>query len=917
MIEMKRNVTIPIFLLIGVCFLRGEISAQERESSESPRLRREYDYTRTIDPAIGTLPDNIYARERVFVGGLATQDPFALKGSDNKPLATDWQYVGPKGQPGRMQAIVIDIDNRKNMLAGAATGGLWRSIDGGESWVKVTPPNEVQTVSCIVQDIRPGKHSTWYYGTSELLSTTDRRHTSNIRTHLGGNGIYRSTDNGATWAPLQGTQTRGSDSAAINFQGVWNLVIDSRTLDKDIMYAACFGGIMRSVNGGKTWGRTLGSDTNMCFNSDIAIGTNGTIYASLSSNYQGLASPKQGVWWSNDGVNWVRFSNGPLPGLWRRMKIAIAPNHDSIIYLFAEGPKEWSIADATFESNHTLIKCARRTGGKIEWSDFSGKLLDLGEEIDEFSTLTGYAMVIAAHPKDTNLVVFGGTNLYRSFLGLHDEGLYHSIGGYSNRSEETGLHPDMHALLFDPFDPERLFVATDGGIYSTNEYRMDSTSWDHYHEGLGTSQVYDAKIDPTVSGDDFIIAGLQDNNSYVATDYDTWYIASGGDGITTGFVDGKNLFVTSAQYGYMYFFGYDGFSFSYYGTATFEDDFTYYPFFTRFTIDQNSNDELYYAAGADLWVLPLLLDIPPQLFVDNTLWTKFDNVANIIGELNEISSMCISRSFSPVLYLGTSNGKLLKLDAGLQSISDVPVDISSNQFPVNGYVSHIEVDPNNDKHIVITFSNYGIQSIFSSTNGGSSWQPVSVNLEQNPDGSGAGPSVRTVRILHTSAGIVYLAGTSSGLFSTHKLDGMNTSWVREAVTTIGVLIVESIDVRESDGRVIAATQGGGIFSGNYIPQDVAGSSKRRSLSLEQNYPNPVSGTTTIRYSLPHAGNVTLSLYDVLGRKLETLIENTQESGTYLYTLDPKTICSNIPTGMYFYTLSFEDTVITKMLEVIQ
>ncbi|HEY6170796.1 MAG TPA: T9SS type A sorting domain-containing protein [Candidatus Kapabacteria bacterium] len=847
---------------------------------------------------------------------IGVHDPFAFKGSPSEPLSTGWQYVGPKGQPGRMQALAIDIDNSKNILAGAATGGVWRSIDGGESWVKVTPVNEVQTVSCIVQDTRPGKHSIWYYGTSELLSTTDRPHTSNIRTHMGGNGIYRSIDNGATWDPLPSTQTRDGDTAAINFQGIWNIVIDHHTFDKDILYAACFGGIMRSINGGATWTKTLGSDTDMCFNSEITIGTNGTIYAALSSNYTGIPSPKQGIWWSNDGINWVRMLHTSIPTLWRRMKLAVAPSHDSILYIFAEGPKDWSIPDYTFASYHTLLKCGRRANGNIQWSDFSGKVLDLGEEPGQFSTLTGYAMVLAVHPYDSNFVLFGGTNLYRSFVGLFDEDLYHSIGGYPYDFEPGALHPDMHAALFDPSNPEKLFVATDGGIYSTDDPREDSTFWQQYYEGLGTSQVYDAKLDVTASGDDFIISGLQDNSSYVAFDHDAWAIASGGDGMTTGFADGKDLFVTSLQTGYMFFFGYDGISFYYYGIATINDEQSYFPFFTKFVIDHNTGNELYYASGQDLWVLPSLLSIPIDLQVDNGLWQQFQFVGESIGVENEISALALSTGSFPTLYMGTNNGMLFTIDAGEQSVFDVPKVITSPLFPSNGYLAHIEVDPHNESNIIVVFSNYGVQSIFSTTNGGTSWRPVSGNLEQTLDGSGAGPSVRTVRILHTPTGIVYLAGTTSGLFSTYTLDGMNTVWTREAVTTIGVLIVESIDVRESDGRVIAATQGGGIFSGNYQSLGTASVSVPRQLIIEQNYPNPVTDLTTIRYTLPESGNATLVLYDVLGKKIATLFEGTQEKGTHLFSFTPKSISTGISAGVYFYSLRCGGTTVTKMMEVV-
>lgn len=102
--------------------------------------------------------------------------------------------------------------------------------------------------------------------------------------------------------------------------------------------------------------------------------------------------------------------------------------------------------------------------------------------------------------------------------------------------------------------------------------------------------------------------------------------------------------------------------------------------------------------------------------------------------------------------------------------------------------------------------------MFKSIDGGGSWTPVSGNLEENPDGSGSGPSVRWVSILYLDDEPVYLAATRVGLFSARRLEGMDTKWSPEAQTFIGNVVINMIDVRQSEGFVAVATHGNGVYS---------------------------------------------------------------------------------------------------------
>ncbi|MDZ7763029.1 MAG: hypothetical protein U5K00_01195 [Melioribacteraceae bacterium] len=97
------------------------------------------------------------------------------------------------------------------------------------------------------------------------------------------------------------------------------------------------------------------------------------------------------------------------------------------------------------------------------------------------------------------------------------------------------------------------------------------------------------------------------------------------------------------------------------------------------------------------------------------------------------------------------------------------------------------------------FSNYNVISIFHSTDGGETWNNVSGNLEENPDGSGSGPSVRWITSLQTDSTKIYYAATSAGLYSTTNIEADNVLWRKEGRGTIGSAVVSMVKARESDG----------------------------------------------------------------------------------------------------------------------
>jgi hypothetical protein len=195
----------------------------------------------------------------------------------------------------------------------------------------------------------------------------------------------------------------------------------------------------------------------------------------------------------------------------------------------------------------------------------------------------------------------------------------------------------------------------------------------------------------------------------------------------------------------------------------------------------------------------------------------------------------------------------------------------------------------------------------------SSWTPVSGNLEEYPDGSGAGPSVRWVSILYVDNKPIYFAGTSVGLFFTINLDGMNTVWVQEGGSTIGNVVIDMIDVRQSDGFVVVGTHGNGVYSTHVTEYPSVVEEEAESpiagFALHPAYPNPFNPTTTICFNLPHAGVANLKVYNVLGQEVATLADGHLQAGEH----QVQWMADKFASGTYVIRLSFENYTKTQKL----
>ncbi|MEA3443760.1 MAG: hypothetical protein U9R19_03455, partial [Bacteroidota bacterium] len=293
---MWKKISIPLFFIVlaSIIFILQDktnmpktISGGDGNTAD-PAARMEWMLNRLKDPATGKIPAGIRQKELAFAKCLKQNT--GLK-------SVDWTARGPYNIGGRTRAMALDITNDSIILAGSVSGGLWRSVDAGQNWDRVTQPGQFPSISAIAQDKRPGETDTWYCGTGELIGAS----ASGTGAYFYGNGMMKSVDGGLSWTVLASTATNSPQ----NFDSHWNFVhrvVTDQSVDTaDVVYAATYGRINRSEDGGQTWQTVLG-DLPISFDTELAITTNGVLYATLSSD--GI---DKGIWRSPDGLNWTNI----------------------------------------------------------------------------------------------------------------------------------------------------------------------------------------------------------------------------------------------------------------------------------------------------------------------------------------------------------------------------------------------------------------------------------------------------------------------------------------------------------------------------------------------------------------------------------------------------------------------------------
>jgi hypothetical protein len=203
-------------------------------------------------------------------------------------------------------------------------------------------------------------------------------------------------------------------------------------------------------------------------------------------------------------------------------------------------------------------------------------------------------------------------------------------------------------------------------------------------------------------------------------------------------------------------------------------------------------------------------------------------------------------------------------------------------------ITSIAVHPDSANTVLVSFSGFGAGKVYKTSTGGSSWINISGNLPDTP--------VNDILIYYPGVPTsIYYAATDVGIFFSNDY---GITWTELAGGLPNTVILH-LDYHQSTNKLRAGTHGRGVWeTSNPVGIINYYNNKPDKFSLGQNYPNPFNPVTFISYRVSRAGNVRLSVFDILGREIKSIINGHQKEGTYTVQFDG----TGIGSGIYIYRL---------------
>ncbi len=759
------------------------------------RSQQNFDMLR--DPATGTVPT-----ERLLEAKSYRDARWSKKAIQRAAITgVQWTDIGPDTVGGRTRAIMFDPtdSNNQKVIAAGVTGGMWTNADitnPATQWVKVNDFLDNLAVVSITYD--PNNTSTWYAATGEIESHSTT-----------GVGVFKSTDAGVTWSLLSSTSNFlfASDIVARDENGTTALYLGTGSISPDANLAGSAnngfmgdGGLQRSTDGGTTWSQVLAtlpsgfpprvSDVKIDGSNNLVIGTaenaageNGGDVLRCTGPNCASGSDFATLWDGNSG----------------RTIVAVAPSNSDIIMAVSRNLSPTN-------SNEDVAYLMRSTDGGANWTN-----LTIPNDRDVNTTTcvptnnthftrgqAFYDLTIAIHPTNPDVVLMGGINLFRSV----DGGATFDVETIwiRNLCNLPYLHADVHEIVFRPGNPDEALFGSDGGVsYSANTGSTtvtDRTYRDHIN-GYITSQFYSGDIHPTAGQNDYL-GGLQDNgsNEWDAANNNLTVEVTGGDGGIAHIDQNNGDVQVTAFTNNVYTQTLDEWQTP--NPQPFHNDGGTGRFINPTDLD-DINNFLYGANNADAITRCNNIGSPSAACTDIPITS-----AALGG--NQASAIRVNPNQPTTLFVGTAGAQpsIYRIQNALILSSRPSADIGSTNFPANSYISSIDVEVGDSDHLLVTFSNYGVSSVWETTDGGGAWTEVEGNLPDIP--------VRWGMFNPTNNDQAFLA-TEMGVWSTDNLDGTSTDW-GASNTGLANVRVDMIKARTSDNRMVAATHGRGLFIGD-------------------------------------------------------------------------------------------------------
>ncbi|MBK8493299.1 MAG: T9SS type A sorting domain-containing protein [Saprospirales bacterium] len=559
-----------------------------------------------------------------------------------------------------------------------------------------------------------------------------------------GLGAWNSSDGGATWQRMPNMDGGGNPCIA-------KIVVDNN----GTVFAATTNGLRFFNPLLATWPTiNIGAASN--FITDLEIAANGDMYASTFAD---------GVYLStNNGSNWNPINTGLPTQNFGRVELACAPSNPNVAYVI--------FADTTTATSGNCLSFFQTTNSGGNWI--------AGTCPAGFGKQAWYDLILAVDPTNANRVWAGGV------------GLFLSTDGGMNWAGVGSGHSDHHALVYYPNDSSQLLVGSDGGMYKFSNADAAAPTVADKNNTYNVTQFFAVDMHPDV-GSNVMLGGTQDNATPV-------FSAAGVNSTTCvlcccdggwAFIDEDSpmTWIASTQDG--------SFNVSTDGGGSFSN-----------IVPGNSSR---------LFITPAEYDDAANVLYYSDTRGRFGRVTDVGGANtnssdtipafagNIVSAFEISPTVANRVYMGTWNGALFQVDNADQ-VGTATVTALNNP-PVGGFISSITVEPTNESHILITFSNYGVNSVWESPDGGTTWNSIEGDLPDMP--------IRWI-IFWPGETDKAMVATELGVWYAKDLDGANTVWYPTNESGLANVRTDMLRARVSDKMVTAATHGRGMYSSDYF-----------------------------------------------------------------------------------------------------
>jgi photosystem II stability/assembly factor-like uncharacterized protein len=704
--------------------------------------------------------------------------------ADASPYAgLAWRNIGPAFMSGRIADIAWHPDDSSVWYVAVGSGGVWKTVNAGTTWTPVFDEQPSYSIGAVSVD--PSNPNTVWVGTGENVGGR----------HVGfGDGIYRSDDGGKSWTNMGLAES----------QHISRIIVHPQ--DSDVVWVAVQGplwsaggerGLYLTTDGGATWEKTLGGGewTGV---TDVVIDPRDpdVLYAATWQHHRTVAAymgggPESGVHRSSDGGrSWTRLKNGLPEGNLGKIGLAISPQDPDVVY--------------------AAIELNRREGGVWRSAD-RGASWEKGADAVGGGTGPHYYQELYASPHQFDRLYLVGPRVQKSEDG--------------GRTFETMAaefqHSDIHAINFDPADPDYIMMGSDGGLYESFDL---GETW-RYVSNLPVTQFYKLALD---DAEPFynIYGGTQDNNTQGGPSRTDnvhgirnadWTVVLGGDGHQPATEPGNpDLLYAEWQQGNLY------------------------------RIDLPTGESTYIKpqpAPGDPperfnWDSPILVSAhdPKRLyFASQRVWrsdSRGDDWAAISGDLtrnedrmrmpfmgrtwswdapwdlfamsdyNTITSLAESPLNEQLLYAGTDDGLIQVSEDGGENWRRIEVG-SLPGVPATAFINDIRADLHDADTVYVALDNHKYGDfkpyLLVSRNRGRSWESLAKTL---PDRHLVWRLVQD----HVEQGLMFI-GTEFGVFVTRDA-GRHWDRLADGMPTIPI---RDIQIQRRENDVVAASFGRGFF----------------------------------------------------------------------------------------------------------